>query len=509
MSRMIRGLGRWGLVVGLSASLVGVVSAGGPQGPVVLAFQKTSAKKKGVPAKKGTAKKGEDGMAAEEGAMPAAGKAATPAPGAVPAGGPLSFKRDIAPIFVANCVGCHSGNGRGLTRSRFDMTTFEKIMAGGKRGKDDVVPGEPDSSHLVLMIKGEEKPKMPQTNGLVGFSEDAVAKIEAWVKAGARLDAGVSPTDPLNKYAATEGDLRKAELEKMAPEQRDKLAEQAGRDRWKKASKVEPELTSGAHFLLLGNLPKARAEKLLKTMETQYATTNRLLSTGRTPVLNPAEKIGLYIFKDTNTFVEFVRANENQEIEAGETARARLNVESPYLVAADPANGGEEAAPATKKGARKSKKGDDSAAGSEQRALAALLTEQLVAAAANQAGKPPKWVSLGLGAYVASGIEPGNPYYRRLRAETAENIRIGWINKANEALGGEGKLESTRAVGFSLFEWMAANDPTKKAIGDFVQAMLGGQGKLDDAIVNCLGIESRETFLNMTGGWLGERYGRL
>ncbi len=508
MSRKLRGLGRLVLVIGLSTSLVGlvgVVSTAAPDGPAVLVSQKTQ-KKRTASARKGVAKKGEDGMPAEEGAMPAAGKAATPAT-APATGGAISFKRDIAPIFVANCVGCHSGNGRGLTRSRFDMSTFEKIMAGGKRGKEDIVPGDPESSHLVLMVKGEEKPKMPQTNGQTGFSEEAVAKIEAWVKAGATLDAGVSPTDPINKYAATVGDLRKAELEKLAPEQRDKLAEQAGRDRWKKASKVEPELTSGAHFLLLGNLPKARADKLLKMMETQYALTNRLLSKGRAPVLVAAEKIGIYVFKDTNTFVEFVRANENQEVEAGETARARLNVESPYLVAADPAHGGEEAAPAApKKSAKKSKKADDPTAAPEQRSLAALLTEQLIIGAANLAGKPPKWVALGLGAFVASGLEPGNPYYRRLRVETAENIRIGWTPKANEALGGEGN--SIRAVGFSLFEWMAANDPSKKSIGNFVHVMLGGQAKVDEAITNCLGIESREIFLNVTGDWLGQRYGQ-
>jgi len=491
MSSKNRGLGRWGLVLGLSASLVGVAVVV-PGGTAILAAQKTQVKKKTMAGKKGAAKKTDDGMPKDEAAMPGdAAAAAAPA-----ADGALSFKRDIAPILVANCIGCHSGTGAGLTRGKLDMTNFEKLMAGGKSGPD-IVAGDPDSSHLILRIKGEESPKMPPANGQRGFSSEAAAKLEAWVKSGARLDAGIAKTEPLNKYAAT-----------VAPEQRDKIVEQAGRDRWKKASKDEPEVTVGSHFLLLSNkLPKARVDKLLKTMEAQFALTNRVLSTGRTPVLGAAEKIGIYVFKDNNAFVEFVRGVENQELEPGEQARAKLNVEAPYLVAVDPAGGAEEVAPsAPRKGARKGKKADDAPAG-QTRTLAGLLTEQLVVAAANRAGKPPKWVAFGLGAFFAAQIEPGSPYYRGLRAETAENIRIGWQTKASEALGGEGKLESVRAVGFSLFEWMAANDSSKKSVPNFVQAMLEGQGKLDEAIGNCLNLD-RESFLNLSGEWLVERYGR-
>jgi Planctomycete cytochrome C len=498
MSVKIVGLGRLGVVLGLAAGLVvgsEVISADRGPGRVIRAAQKT-VKKKTTPAKKGMTK-GEVG--AEETAKAAVG--------ATPAEGSLSFKRDIAPILVANCRGCHTGTGAGLRNGKLDMSTFEKLMAGGKSGKD-IIASEPDSSHLVLRIKGEETPKMPPNNGQRGFADEAKAKIEEWVKQGARLDAGIAVTDPMDKYAATLDDLRKAELAKLTPEARDKVAEQTGRERWKRASKVEPEVTVGTHFLLLSKLPKARAEKLLKTMETQFAQVNRLLSTGRTPLLGSTEKIGLYVFNETNSFVEFVRTNENQEVESGEQARARLNVESPYVVAVDPVAGGEEAAPAPARrgaGARK-KKGEETVGGPE-RTLAGIVTEQFVVAAANMAGKPPRWVSLGLGAFVASQLESGSPYYRRLRAETAENVRIGWVPKANQALGGEAKVETTRAVGYSLLEWMAGNWPAA-SLNNFIHVMLEGQGKLDEAIGNCLNL-NREEFLGTSQLWFSERYGRL
>jgi hypothetical protein len=497
MSFRIGEFGRRGIALGLSACLIGgagVISAADGPSRVISVAQKTQKKK---PA----AKKGDDAMTRDETAKgPASRGAGDPA-----ADGSLSFKRDIAPILVANCFGCHTGTGRGITVGKLDMSTFEKLMAGGKRGKD-IVGGDPGSSTLVRLIKGEETPRMPPNNGQRGFADEAAEKIEAWVKQGARLDAGVAPTDPIAKYAATLDDLRQAELAKLSPDERDKVAEQAGRERWKKATKIEPEVTStrGGHFLLLSNLPKDRATRLLQAMEAQYRLANGLLSNPKGPALSPAEKIGLYVFKDTAPFVEFVRTVESQEVEAGEQARAKLTVESPYIVAVDPAAGGEEASPASaRKGARK-KKGEE--ATGPERTLAGRLTEQLVAAAANRSGKPPRWVSLGLGAFMASHLEPpASPYFRRLRAETAENIRIGWQAKAVEALGNEGKTETTRAIGFSLFEWMAANFPAP-VLGNFIRMMLEGQGKLDDAIVNCLG-GTREEFLVNSELWLSERYG--
>ena len=495
MSLQIGGLGRWGVVLGMTMFLVvgaGVISAQEP-GRAILVAQKAAKKKPAT--KKGDASS-KDEMDMQPGA--AAKKGAGPADGA------LSFKNDIAPILVANCVGCHSGNGRGMTVGKLDMTTFEKLMAGGKRGKD-VVGGDPDSSHIVLMTKGEETPRMPPRNGQMGFADEAAAKLETWVKQGAKLDAGIAATDLLSKYAASLDDLRRAELAKLTPDERDKIAEQAGRERWKKATKVEPELTTakGSRFLLLSNLPKDRATRLIAAMDKQFDLAGKLFYNGRPPASLTGEKIGLYVFKDTPAFVEFVRTNENQEVESGEMARAKLGVESPYLVAVDPAAGGEEAVQVpAKKGARK-KKVEESPGGPE-RTLAGVLTEPLFVAVANGAGKPPRWVSLGLGAFMASHLEPSSPYYRKLRAEAAANIKIGWQAKAVEALGGEGKAETTRAIGFALFEWMSQN-ASGATVPNFVHVMLEGQGKLDEAIGGCLNL-SREEFLTASELWLSERY---
>lgn len=421
-----------------------------------------------------------------------------PAPKATPGG--LSFSKDIAPILVANCVGCHGTGGN--NRSQLNQSTFAGLMKGGKSGKA-IAPGDPEGSLIVQRVKGEG-PKMPP--GQNNLTDEAIGKLEAWIKSGARLDAGLSPDDPLSKYAATPEELRQASLAKMTATERDKLAEATGLERWKKGDpKNPPTVTSNAHFLLFGNMPKARATNTLKALDAQYATINRLISAPGGAALGGVEKIGIYAFKDLNSFVEFVRAVENQDVEPGEMARAKLNVESPYIALHDPLAWGDEA-PTPKKAPRGKKSTADDAPSGPERTLTGLVTEQLTVAAANKAGKPPRWVSLGLGAFLASKLEPRSPYYRKIRAEAFNMTRIDWTSKATEALGGEGKVEPMRAVGFAIFEWLAANNA--QAIGPVVNGMVeGGQAKLDDVLRDVLG-GNRIQFLESTGQWVQGQYGR-
>lgn len=479
---------RWAMTLGLAAATVGwslgesAWMAGAEASPVQA---QKAGKKKTKPGKKG---KVEEPKTEGE-----------PASKAAPGG--LSFSKDVAPILVANCIGCHGTGGN--NRSQLNQTTFAGLMKGGKSGKA-IAPGNPEDSLIVQRVKGEG-PKMPP--GQNNLTEEAIGKLEAWIKAGARLDAGLNADDPLSKYAATPEDLRQASLAKMTVAERDKLAEAAGLERWKKGDpKNTPTVTPSAHFLLFGNLPKSRASNTLKALETQYGTINRLVSAPDGPALGGVEKIGIYAFKDLNSFVEFVRAVENQDVEPGETARAKLNVQSPYIALHDPLAWGDEA-PTPKKAARGKKSAADEAPSGPERTMTGLVTEQLTIAAANKAGKPPRWVSLGLGAFLASKLEPRSPYYRKIRAEAATLFRLDWASKANESLGGEAKAESIRAVGFAIYEWLAANNP--QSVGAVTSGMVeGGQAKLDDVLRDILG-GNRIQFLESTGQWVQGQYGRV
>ncbi len=390
------------------------------------------------------------------------------------------------------------------------MSTFQKLMDGAKKEKV-IVPGNPDESPLVLHIRGDEPPKMPPGNNR-NLSAEAIARIESWVQSGALLDAGKDPKALLESYASSPDDLRKASLAKMTPEQRDKQVETVALERWKKASpKSTPEITRGAHFLLISTLPKTRAAAALKKVEDQYEAVKSVVGPR---AVEWGEKGSLFVFNDAGSFGEFVKANEKREVESNEKGSSLFSVAQPFVVVIDPLGGRDAPEPVAVASAKKparTKKGK-AAAGSEEanlggadRSLAGLLTEQFAMGADEMTGKPPRWVILGVGALMSSRVEPGSPYYRRIRRDAFELCNLGWQSKVNDALGDQEKAEVVRAAGFAILEWIAANDSS--SLSSLVKEMGAGGNKLDEAIGKVLNM-SRQDFLSGSGEFVESRYGR-
>jgi mono/diheme cytochrome c family protein len=87
-----------------------------------------------------------------------------------------SYFRDVRPILQRSCQGCHQPN---LKSSNLDLTTFEGLAAGGKRG---TAAGE----LLLKYVNGELKPQMPI--GQPPLPAEQIALIRDWIAAGARDD---------------------------------------------------------------------------------------------------------------------------------------------------------------------------------------------------------------------------------------------------------------------------------------------------------------------------------
>ena len=256
--------------------------------------------------------------------------------------GHVVFSQEIAPILVANCVGCHSENNVGVRRGQLDLTTFEGLMKGSKKRPDEpeiVIAGKPDQSHLVLRIKGAEAPRMPQ-GAQNRMADVAIAKIEQWVKEGAKLDAGIDPKKPIKSYAASPEQVLRNQTAKLPPRERDKKIEAVGRERWKQANpKLKPELVSDEHFVMFSNLPSDRATSTIKAMEAQYGHLKRLIGS---PATDWVEKVSLYVFSNRKDFIEFVRSVESREVDVDVHSSAKLTTPQPYLAVVDPAGGKKE-----------------------------------------------------------------------------------------------------------------------------------------------------------------------
>jgi len=106
---------------------------------------------------------------------------------------PVSFYKDIRPLFQAKCHGCHQP---AKAKGDYVMTTFSQLLSGGETG-DAIVASHPDQSYLVdqiALIDG--KAEMPPKDD--PFSETEVALIERWIAEGAKDD---TPENAIERYS--------------------------------------------------------------------------------------------------------------------------------------------------------------------------------------------------------------------------------------------------------------------------------------------------------------------
>jgi hypothetical protein len=108
---------------------------------------------------------------------------------------PLSFIRDIAPIFRENCFACHDSKKR---KGKLDLTTYAGLRRGGFH-EDVVVPGRPEESRLLQRLRGQGKERMPPPDAGEALPPEQIEQIARWVQQGAVLDAGLDPQADLRR----------------------------------------------------------------------------------------------------------------------------------------------------------------------------------------------------------------------------------------------------------------------------------------------------------------------
>ena len=105
-----------------------------------------------------------------------------------------SYARDIAPLFLARCGGCHSAQA---IMGGLDLGSYEKLMKGGTRGPA-ILAGNRAGSRLYQMLTGKLPPLMPMDN--TRLTEGQIDMVGRWIDAGA---AGPSPGESAALKAAS------------------------------------------------------------------------------------------------------------------------------------------------------------------------------------------------------------------------------------------------------------------------------------------------------------------
>jgi hypothetical protein len=98
---------------------------------------------------------------------------------------PVVYEKEIEPILVDKCSFCHSGN---VKEAKLDVSSYETLMKGGKRGRP-IVPGKAAESLLVKAAGKTERPFMPPKNE-DPLTPTELALIKLWIDQGARPPTG-------------------------------------------------------------------------------------------------------------------------------------------------------------------------------------------------------------------------------------------------------------------------------------------------------------------------------
>jgi WD40 repeat protein len=98
---------------------------------------------------------------------------------------PVSYYREVRPIFQQHCQGCHQP---AKPLGGFVMTEHAELLKKGMSDQPGVVPGKPDQSRVIEQITahGSKKPAMPKGKDPL-ISHD-VELIKKWIAQGAKDD---------------------------------------------------------------------------------------------------------------------------------------------------------------------------------------------------------------------------------------------------------------------------------------------------------------------------------
>ena len=96
----------------------------------------------------------------------------------------ISYADDVFPIVQVRCLACHIPGGAGLAASGLDMRTHEGLLKGTKFGPV-VVPGDPYTSNLIVLIEGRADPSLAMPHGGKRLTSCEIDIIRRWVKEGA------------------------------------------------------------------------------------------------------------------------------------------------------------------------------------------------------------------------------------------------------------------------------------------------------------------------------------
>lgn len=231
----------------------------------------------------------------------------------------VSFAKDIAPILIANCNGCHYAAMRASGGLQFN--NFAQLLKGGDSGSI-IVPGKPDNSLLMKKLLGLDGDRMPK--GRPALSDENIKLISTWINEGAVFD-GAGRETRLDSVVAQDWASKASHVDLM--DRRIKLS----REQWQiVAPKSTPDESRDEQFFVIGNIGEESTKKLLAQANT---AAKQVRKTFKISDNQPLVKGGITIFalKQRYDYSEFGTMLEKRSLPSEWSSHWRRDVIESYV----------------------------------------------------------------------------------------------------------------------------------------------------------------------------------
>ena len=97
----------------------------------------------------------------------------------------VSFSKDVQPVLNARCGACHVPGQPGYEASGLSTASYDALMEGTKYG-EVVIPGDPLSSVLTMLVEGRADPSIRMPHGDQPLPDAEKKILRDWVAQGAK-----------------------------------------------------------------------------------------------------------------------------------------------------------------------------------------------------------------------------------------------------------------------------------------------------------------------------------
>ena len=98
----------------------------------------------------------------------------------------VSYSQDVKPILDKHCISCHQPGEAGEVASKFNMTSYDKLLKGAQFGPM-IIAGDVEGSNMLVLMEGRADPSISMPHGQQKPVPTAeIETIRLWIKQGAK-----------------------------------------------------------------------------------------------------------------------------------------------------------------------------------------------------------------------------------------------------------------------------------------------------------------------------------